>query len=42
MALLAVRPLGLDRTIEGPIAVPFLWTPFLIACSPADFLRSQR
>ena len=24
MALLAVRPLGLDRTIEGPIAVPFL------------------
>jgi signal transduction histidine kinase len=33
MALLAVRPLGLDRTIEGPIAVPFLWTPFLITYS---------
>jgi signal transduction histidine kinase len=32
-ALLAVRPLGLDRTIEGPVAVPFLWTPFLITYS---------
>ena len=32
-ALLAVHPLGLDRTIEGPIAVPFLWTPFLITYS---------
>jgi len=33
VALLAVRPLGLDRTLEGPMAVPFLWTPFLIAYS---------
>jgi signal transduction histidine kinase len=32
-ALLVVRPLGLDGTLEGPLTVPFLWTPFLIAYS---------
>jgi signal transduction histidine kinase len=29
-ALLAVRPLGLDHTVESALAVPFFWTPFLI------------
>jgi signal transduction histidine kinase len=32
-ALLVVRPLGVDGTLEGPLAIPFLWTPFLIAYS---------
>jgi signal transduction histidine kinase len=32
-ALLAIRPLGLYGTAESPLAIPFLWTPFLIAYS---------
>jgi signal transduction histidine kinase len=30
-ALLAVRPAGLDHTVESGLAVPFFWTPFLLA-----------
>jgi signal transduction histidine kinase len=30
-ALLAVRPLGLDHIVESSLAIPFFWTPFLIA-----------
>jgi signal transduction histidine kinase len=30
-ALLAVRPAGLDHIAESGLAVPFFWTPFLLA-----------
>jgi signal transduction histidine kinase len=30
-ALLAVRPVGLHQVVESALAIPFLWTPFLLA-----------